>query len=367
MEERETRKLNRASKEPGGRDKAKRKINYAVEKRTRESNWKEVPTLSAKDPLPIAVFCGDLHLSHKPPLFRSCEKDWYETQRRYLQQLYSVAWSWLDRQSVNSTWHTKKTLPIICAGDVFDKWNSPPELINLALEYLPEMYAVPGQHDLPNHSYENIKKSAFWTLVEAGKIKLLEPGIPTYLDGPFPLVLHGFPYGYEVHPPKQSSVRDLCREIAVIHSYIWTAEAAYPGAPADKTLTVHRKSLEGYDVAVYGDNHIPFESTIRGKCTVYNCGAFMRRKSDEFHRPSVGLFYPDGSIKRHFLDISQDNYLSGEEAKEISTGIGMQSFIEELTTLGDAALNFAESMNRLLERDKVPEEVKQLILNAMER
>ena len=37
--------------------------------------------------------------------------------------------------------------PVICAGDIFDKWNSPPELINFAYDNLPEIYAIPGQHD----------------------------------------------------------------------------------------------------------------------------------------------------------------------------------------------------------------------------
>ena len=44
-------------------------------------------------------------------------------------------------------------------------------LISFAIRELPSCYAIPGQHDLPNHSYTDIQRSAYWVLVEAGIIK----------------------------------------------------------------------------------------------------------------------------------------------------------------------------------------------------
>ena len=99
----------------------------------------------------IAIFAADLHLSLKAPIWRSTEQDWFEAMLRPLVELRTLA--------------TLHNCPIVYAGDIFDKWNSPPELINFAIEHLPKGHAIPGQHDLPLHNYEDIRKSAYWTLV----------------------------------------------------------------------------------------------------------------------------------------------------------------------------------------------------------
>jgi hypothetical protein len=118
---------------------------------------------------PIAVLCSDIHLSLKQPPCRA--DDWLSVQKGYLVQLKSLACAakelWLGNRNT-----TGRPIPILCAGDIFDKWNSPPELIRFALEHLPDgMICVPGQHDLPNHSFEEIHRSAYGVLREAGKIR----------------------------------------------------------------------------------------------------------------------------------------------------------------------------------------------------
>lgn len=308
----------------------------------------------------IAVLCGDIHLSSKPPLYRSTEKDWYETQKGYLEQLQQLSYQSVKENYLGTVWDSSRKVPIFCAGDVFDRWNSSAELINFALKYLPHMYAVPGQHDLPHHSYADIRKSAYWTLVEAKKITNVE-GVHDLLG----IKIHGFPWGKKVSTPKEYCALQL--DIALIHRYVWIPNHGYPGAEFTGRIDSMnwQEDLIGYDVAVFGDNHIPFDAKAK-KCVVYNCGGFMIRKSDDKHKPSVGLLYSDGTVKRHYLDISKDSYLQKEKAKEIAGSIGLESFLEELTSLGDSALNFAESINRILERKKVSEEVKKLILSAME-
>jgi hypothetical protein len=146
----------------------------------------------------------------------------------------------------------KLKVPIVCAGDLFHKWNSPPELINFAIKHLPKMYCIPGQHDLPLHSYADIRKSAYWTLVEAGVITDIPGG--GFLDVPeHRLRLFGFPWGFPVTPCEDR--REGWFHLAVVHAYCWSATTGYPGAAPEHHARHHFKSLEGYDGGVYGDNH----------------------------------------------------------------------------------------------------------------
>lgn len=302
----------------------------------------------------VALLCGDLHISHKAPVARSAEEDWYEAQARPFIQLNRLV--------------RQYDVPVICSGDVFDRWNVPPETINFALKYLPTMYAVPGQHDLPHHNYGDIKRSAFWTLVEADKIILLDP----QWDCPMEIAtndghvrLWGFPFGCEIVPLKQS--KDLYLEIAVVHQYLWKDGCGYQGAPEDKRVGKTAAKLKGYDIAAFGDNHTPFEHRTKSGCLVYNCGGFQCRKTDERgHSPSVGMLHASGKIVRHYLDTSKDVYISSEWVEDLADGIGMNSFLEELAILGDCAINFSETVHRIMEREKTSPAVKSVVLRALQ-
>ncbi len=79
----------------------------------------------------LAILCSDLHLSLKHPLIRIKEPDWMQAQKRVLLQITAIA--------------TKYQAPVVFAGDLFDRWDSPAELITFALSYLPDpFYAIPG-------------------------------------------------------------------------------------------------------------------------------------------------------------------------------------------------------------------------------
>lgn len=278
----------------------------------------------------------------------------------YLGQLAGLAAGHGER----TTFYNGHPVPVICAGDIFDRWNAPAELINFALAYLPRMYAVPGQHDLPHHSYEDIRKSAYWTLVEAGKIVDLKPGEPLSIG---PLRLWGFPWGTPVVPCDKP--HDVALEVAVIHAYVWVRNCGYFGAPEEKLVSGYKKSLRGYNVAVFGDNHQGFRVNPTIGQEILNCGGFMRRKSDERdYRPRVGLLHLNGHITRHFLDVSKDKFLGEDEVPRLlgNNGIESAALIEELSALGDAAIDFADTVRGLLERKTVPPAVKRIVLAALE-
>lgn len=246
----------------------------------------------------------------------------------------------------------------------FDRWNPPPELINFALDELPSLYAVPGQHDLAHHSYEDIRKSGYWTLVKAGRVVNLPALSPVEVPGITPLRLWGFPWGTQVMPLTDPC--DLVLDVAVVHAYFWTKGRGYPGASEEGLPSRWKKRVRGYDVAVFGDNHTPCHIP-RGNLGIemYGCGGFFRRKSDERdHQPSVGLLRSDGSVTRHYLNVEADRFV--DDVREAATAPGLEGLLEELGRLADRGIDFAVAVRRALDNEGVSETVRAVVLKALE-
>lgn len=292
------------------------------------------------------ILGADFHFSHQVPTTVPNREEWYATMGRRLDELKSLS--------------REYNVPIVCAGDFFNSWNEPPELINFIISKAPQFYGVPGQHDLPHHSIEDIGKSAYWTLVEAKVIHNL------FLNHPVPTTycnLHGFPFGKEIKPLK--SPHDFAVEVAVIHKYLWISGKGYKDAPKENRLKKWKRNLRGYDIAVVGDNHQSFQ-TMCGNCRVFNTGPLFRRRSDEMQiRPSVGLLHFDKTITRHYFDTSKDKHV----ANAIIEGerINMGEVISELTSLGDKSLDFDEAVRQAMDKMKVSKGVRHAILEAQGR
>ena len=298
----------------------------------------------------VAILCADLHLSLNPPIWRSAEPDWFEAMKRPLNEIREL--------------QQKYKCEVICAGDIFDRWNSQPELINFALSYLPDMmYAIPGQHDLPLHNYEDIGKSAYMTLVKADKIQNILPGCFVELED---MVLSGFPFGFDLTGSNRIGKK---LHIAVVHKYVWVDGAGYPGAPEDVRIPTKREKdwlFRGYDVIQFGDNHMGFSLPFL-KQPILNCGTMMRRKSDEVNYvPLVGLLLSSGFVKTHFLDISQDKFLTSVDNKTVDVKFDMKAFCDELEKLGATEMDFAEAVRWYLEKENVRPQVKNVIMKGME-
>ena len=304
----------------------------------------------------IAIFCSDIHLSLNPPIWRSAEPDWFAAMKRPLLELKSI--------------QEEYECPIICAGDIFDRWNSPPELINFAFDNLPKMYAIPGQHDLPLHKYEDIKKSAYLSLVNADIIQNI---LPDCFVKKGRLVLHGFPFGFPIkafeekwqddfEPPKMPAIH-----IAVVHQYRCVKGKSFLQAPHQSYFRMDEKKLMGYPIIVYGDNHKGFQTEVNIDSTAFNCGTFMRRKLDETdYRPQVGLLFESGRVYPYYLDTSEDKHLEVQNTSSINASLDMRAFIKELEKLDATNLDFHDAMKQYLKKNRVKEAVCNVILKAME-
>lgn len=303
----------------------------------------------------IGILCSDPHLSHKPPLSRSAEASWYDAMSLVLDQLYLLQ---IEHNSC----------PIVYAGDVFHKWNSPPELINFALKSLPRGFAVAGDHDLPNHNYDERRKSAYWTMVEAGVLENLDPGMPKSMGL---LTMYGFPWGTPVtpcpDPPHTFAVR-----LAVVHQFLWTKTTGYPGAPEKGHLEKMRPLLNGYDAAVFGDNHKSFISRTNNgvvHTNLINTGCLIRRNSDEqYSPPTVGLLRKSGEIEPTSLSTEKEVWISvpKEISKILENHPDVAAFVEELDNLQEAGMDFFGAVKQFIQGNDVGDGVRRIILESME-
>jgi hypothetical protein len=297
-----------------------------------------------------AVLVSDLHLSDRAPSFRSVEKDWFACMERQLGELDRLAKSF--------------RAPIVCAGDVFHRWDPTPNLINFALKYLPSMYAVPGQHDLRNHNYSDIQQTAYWTMVETGRIVNIKPGLPLAVEG---ALLHAFPWGFDVTPcTRTRPIGGL--HVAVVHKYVWVKGKGHPGAPDDARLRRLAPSLRGYDAAAFGDNHSGFLSSA-GACAVLNCGGFMRRDATQAaYKPSCGLLRASGVIARHYFDVSLDRTLPViDSKKEVEAQAHeLRDFLESLRERPDERYDYGQVLRAFCASKRLAPAAAKILLDALE-
>lgn len=297
---------------------------------------------------PIAVFCSDVHFSHRCPIARTAEDSWYDAMAR----------AWYDVVSIAERYGN---LPIVIAGDVFDKPMQPPELVNFVIEIFStapnEIYSIPGQHDLPYHDRNQIYRSAYWTLFLAGRMHHL--ATPTRI--PEGLVLHPFPWGVDITPPVKGD--DGLLHVAVVHAYCWQEGCTYPGADVEGHADAFRGKLKGYDFAVFGDNHKGF---LNGR--LLNCGTLMRRKQDErMYVPQVGVLYSDGKIITIGLNVGGDKFIDpvDESLKLQNSSDSLDDFLSVLATLQEDELNFREMLMQRIEAVDCADAVRGLVLASI--
>jgi len=302
--------------------------------------------MSKRDPV-VAIICSDLHLQLRPPLAREEEPDWLAAMDRPLAEIRELV--------------RKHKAIVLYAGDIFDRWNSPAELINWALEHLPSGWSIPGNHDLPNHRLELVHKSAYGTMVRAGKLNdLSNKGLQIRNT----LYIYGFPFG---SVPKFERPKHKGLVIGLVHEYLWQAGASYPGAPKEQKLSKVAKRFKPFDVVVVGDNHIGFKRKLKGGTVVLNCGTVMRRKSNEAHyEPQCGLIHESGKVSVHKFDISKDIITETVTEKEEKELKDMEDLVDGLSGLEASDLSFRDSIARAMKHKAVRPLVKQIILEALD-
>ncbi len=280
---------------------------------------------------PIALAISDIHLSHVPPTARSAELDWMDAQARVFDQLASIC----DQCGYP---------PLLIAGDLFHRWQSPPELIYFALGVIDKIsspiYAVPGQHDLPNHRLDHMHRAPYGVLERVQSIHDVSNQTIELDD----FVLNGFPWGHYATKPPQKTQKP---RIALVHAYCWTTDRTYPGAHKKHHVSAWSKHFQGYDLAIFGDNHHRF--IVRGQPTVINCGCFIPRTMNERDCiPTVTAIYDDLETRDFPLDGVPAQWQVGLATESMEEDAKKSQFVEALARFDFSGTDFGQLVEQYI-------------------
>ena len=290
---------------------------------------------------PLAILCSDLHLRETTPRSRA-ESDWYEVMAAQLAALTDAAREFY--------------VPIICAGDVFDKWNPSAELVNFAIDNLPTIYAIPGQHDLRYHAYDERYRGAYGALCKTRKIIDLPANQWFLIHGGhnhlFNLWTWAMPWGkYGVPDPIQTS-SDF--KLGVLHQYRW-CNTGNKHAMADDSSKLE-SLIPGLDALLIGDNHIPWELP-----RVLNHGGFIPQNSDQRdYVPHYGVLFADGHIERKPYNVPEPQWVENEVPQQAEAS----GVIEQLNNLQETSDSFTDRLKRAVQnevRKTVKEELEAIL------
>lgn len=302
-----------------------------------------------------AILCADIHLSPQVPRCRDEEE--------YLPAMFRKLRFIRDLQRKHDG------IPVLCAGDVTDKWyleRGEQWFVTKVIHLMHWWIAVPGQHDLPQHSLNLYDKSWLATLEEAGCIAVFhKPHILNQLSGPKDFYsIFMFPWGVEPGPYKGVEEK---RKVALIHRMVYQGRPPYPGADKDGgTAKALLRKMKGFDLIVSGDNHETFVEELNGRLLV-NPGSMMRTSAKQAdHEPCVFLWYAeDNTVERVVLPhdrraVSREHL---DRAEEHDSRMG--AFVERLSGDVDLSIGFRENVLERMKSSDVSKGTKDIVMEVV--
>lgn len=297
---------------------------------------------------PTAIFTADWHLREDQPICRT--DNFWETQ-------------WRKIDFIKQLQIENNDCPVIHAGDLFNHWKPSPHLLSETILHLPNnFHTIYGNHDLPQHNMDNANKSGVNTLLTAGKITLIPTGHwgqeikndstlgmffqnKTDSDGVKILVWHGM-----VFPD---------------NTYLW------PGADGILAKEMLKKYPE-FPIILTGHNHTNFVVEYEHRLLI-NPGSITRQTSAQhLYLPRVYFWWKDtNAIKSVFLPIEETviskAHIIGTAQLEAREN-RMEAFLQLLGSDGwEAGVTFERNIEHLLNKNKIPNSVREIITHSMGR
>lgn len=285
---------------------------------------------------PDLILCSDFHLREDTP---TC----------YIGDYQEEQWNSVD---FVSDLQKQYNCQVVHGGDLFDKWKPSPWLLRQTILHLPkEFYTVYGQHDLPQHSLDQVDKCGINVLEAGNRLR----------------VLSGCHWGQT--PIFNEDIVELpCfenRELLVWHHLTYT-QRPFPGAAGGMAEGILRKYPQ-YDLIVVGDNHQSFTTTFEGRVLV-NPGSLMRMDADQIDfKPSVYLWYADtNTVQRVFIPIKQGVISREHIIVKEERDARIDAFVTRLDGDWEVSMSLDDNFKHFFSKNLVRQEVKQIVYNSLE-
>jgi len=297
---------------------------------------------------PIAILCSDLHLRETTP---ECRTDnFLKAMRRKVRKIGLV--------------QEKYNVPIIHAGDLFDSWKCSHELVRWAVQHLPEMYSVAGQHELRGHLTSNLDKSPLGVLIAAKRVRLLSNNpiiVPSRTDSNHVTAIYGSSWGDKIEPEYLPGEPLSITKIAVIHQLVWHKKKPFPGAPKSGTARSVIKQYPWADVIVSGDNHEAFSVTTKTQRLV-NCGSVLRTTAKQVnHEPRIWLLFADRTVKRVYFRVDPSVISREHIDQKAKSEAELESFIERLREDVELGLEYESNLQAHFQTNKERKQVEDIV------
>jgi DNA repair exonuclease SbcCD nuclease subunit len=258
---------------------------------------------------------------------------------------------------------------IIIAGDLFDHWKVDPIVINKLFSVWDEkvkVYAIPGQHDLPQHSLDLIDKSSFQVLVNAGAIIRLSPVDPVVVGGWY---VWGAGWGESWPSYVDHGVNP---QLLVAHKTTWMEPFAPGQARGDAARLL--MANPGWQGILVGDNHQTFAVRAKNRMLV-SAGSLMRMRVDQMqHKPCCfTLGVSEINDNPVYLPVANNVMTSvAHDARKVKDE-RIDAFVSRLQETSEpdpfgaeVELSFADNMQEFLLTHDVEDEVKGIIAECTE-
>lgn len=293
------------------------------------------------------VCAADIHLrSDKPSCRKESEEEWINVQMNKLLFMISYA--------------QENDALVILAGDVCHRATGWPSWFFVrVMETLSdtgiELVAIPGQHDMPYHQFENIRKSNLGVLYESCFIQNVSK---KWFNIAY------FPWGEDIEERSMAN-------IAVAH--IMTIEGEdkelFPGQLQKGGAFTAKKLLQdfpNYELIITGDNHKSFTIEYEGR-TLVNPGSMTRQRTNETHEPGFYVYDTNSyTVKRITFPHEKDVFVynSGKEmlAQWGGNAEAVKQLLEEMEN--GEELNFRTALEAYFVKHKTRADVQKKILGA---
>lgn len=283
------------------------------------------------------IITADWHIRATRPRCRQ-DNDWIGTQKNALEQIVGISKS--------------RNAPVFVVGDLFHSNSDTSfeciQMVQNMSNELQELYVLAGNHDLPYHNSDNLKKSAIGVLLGSLNVALIKGW-----DG-FKGVVSSASNFDEPDNPNA--------EIVFKHILTFPDKGSIPpnvnATTADGLLELFPKARWIFT----GDYHKHFHYENGGRHVV-NPGCLLRQASD-FKDYQCGVYFVDTKKEVcEFIPLEDDEELVSDDyiIKESERSERITAFVDRLKETKGVSLDFVENVKKALIQNNADEELKDMV------
>ena len=282
------------------------------------------------------ILTADWHLRTDVPICRKeTEEEWYQQQALIL--------SFISRMANE---HKAK---LCIVGDIFHRAKSENKLVNLLLSNVQVkqgIYAIAGNHDLPEHSWMNAGDSSFGTLWLSHKIELLEEiGSANNFNQLF---------------------RGKNEELVFTHQLVLDDKAKLSRIKGAKTPQQMMDEFPKAKLICTGDGHSTIIYKKKDRLLI-NPGSITRQTADQKdHKPAIFFIDTEDfeSLERIELpdhgEVSDEHRRKAEEKEE-----RISAFVEKIAKTKNVSMDFEQNVKNAIAETEMDSDTEKTIYKLL--